>query len=125
MNVGIINGGTAKNSIPAHCKITIDFRIAKNTHIKLLKEKIEKLSKKYDAIVTITECLESFVNQIDFLDNIKTANFIIEASKVTNVKRIILGTGPVTAHEVNEHISVESFDKLVNQYVELIKKMCY
>ena len=41
-----------------------------------------------------------------------------------NSKRIILGTGPVTAHEVNEHITEKSYNKLVNQYKELIYKIC-
>ena len=124
MNVGIINGGSAKNSVSAHCQITVDFRIAKKNHIKEIKKIINKLSKKYDASVIITECLEPFVNKIDFLNEIKTANFITEASKVHGVKKIILGPGPVTAHEVNEHISEESFEKLINQYIELIKKTC-
>ena len=47
-----------------------------------------------------------------------------EASIVKNSTRIILGTGPVTAHEVNEHISVDSYRKLVKQYEELINKVC-
>lgn len=35
---------------------------------------------------------------------------------VDNASRIILGTGPVTPHEINEHISIESYEKLVGQY---------
>ena len=47
-----------------------------------------------------------------------------EAGKVSGCKRIILGTGPVTAHEVNENISIESYRKLVKQYKEIINKIC-
>ena len=47
-----------------------------------------------------------------------------EAAFVKNSKRIILGTGPVTAHEVNEYITKESYDKLVKQYEELITQVC-
>ena len=47
-----------------------------------------------------------------------------EASFVNGVTRIILGVGPVTAHEVNEYITEESYDKLVEQYKELIIKVC-
>ena len=54
----------------------------------------------------------------------KTANFMTEASFVKNSKRMILGTGPVTAHEVNEKISIESYNKLVKQYEDLIYRIC-
>ena len=124
MNVGIIKGGSAKNSIPANCEISIDFRLAKNSHIKLIKDKIEELAKKYIANVNIIETIEPFLDKIDFINSVETANFMTEASFVSNVKRIILGAGPVTAHEVNEHISKESYNKLVKQYQDLIYKVC-
>lgn len=47
-----------------------------------------------------------------------------EASHIKGSKRIILGTGPITAHEVNEHISINSYKKLIKQYQELIYKIC-
>ena len=124
MNVGTMHGGSAKNSVPANCEISIDFRIANKQHIKKITEKIKKLSKKYKANDKIIELIEPFVDEIDFLDEIKTTNFMTEASKVSNSKRIILGTGPVTAHEVNEHISINSYNKLIEQYKELIYKAC-
>ena len=37
---------------------------------------------------------------------------------------MILGPGPVTAHEINEHISKKSLRMLVEQYKELIEKIC-
>ena len=124
MNVGIIKGGSAKNSVPANCQIYIDFRIAKKEHVKIINDKISKLAKKYLADVNIIEEIEPFLNTIDFIKDIKTANFMTEASFINNSKRIILGTGPVTAHEVNEYISKESYNKLVEQYKELIYKIC-
>ena len=45
-----------------------------------------------------------------------------EASFLNNKSRIILGTGPVTAHEVNEYITEESYEKLVGQYVEVVER---
>ena len=124
MNVGTIHGGTAKNSIPAFCEISIDFRIANKKHIEKINKKIEELANKYMAKVNIIELLEPFIDEIDFLSEIKTTNFMTEASKISGSKRIILGTGPVTAHEVNENISEESYNKLVKQYKELIYKVC-
>ena len=64
-------------------------------------------------------------NLTDFIaESLHTANEIItEASLVKNSQRIILDPGPVTAHEVNEHITVASYKKLVEQYKELINKL--
>lgn len=124
MNVGTMHGGSAKNSVPANCEITIDFRIANKKHIKEITKKIEELAQKYKAQINIIELIEPFVDEIDILNETKTTNFMTEASKVEGSKRIILGTGPVTAHEVNEHISIDSYNKLVEQYKELIYKVC-
>ena len=124
MNVGIINGGSAKNSVSANCEVCIDFRIANIKHIKLIKQKIEKLSEKYDFEINIIECVEPFLNKLDFIKETKTANFMTEAAFIKNSKRIILGTGPVTAHEVNEYITEESYNKLVEQYKDVITEVC-
>lgn len=124
MNVGTIHGGSAKNSVPAYCEISIDFRIANKKHIEKITKKIEELAIKYKAKADIIELVEPFVDIIDFLPEAKTTNFLTEASKIPDSKRIILGTGPVTAHEVNEHISTDSYKKLIKQYKELIKKVC-
>lgn len=82
MNVGTIQGGSAKNSIPANCEISIDFRIANKNHIKLIKNKIENLAKKYVADINIIESIEPFLDKIDFIEQIKTANFMTEASLI-------------------------------------------
>lgn len=124
MNVGLINGGSAKNSIPANCEVSIDFRIANKEHIKLIKEKMEILAQKYDCKINIIECIEPFIDNIDIISGTKTANFITEASFIKNSSRIILGTGPVTAHEINEYITEESYNMLVEQYKKLIEKIC-
>lgn len=124
MNVGLINGGSAKNSVPANCEVSIDFRIIKNEHIIKLKSKLKELSGKYDCIVNVIGEIEPFCNDVEFTDKIKTANFITEASFIDECKKIILGAGPVTAHEVNEYITVESYKKLVEQYKNIIKRVC-
>lgn len=125
MNVGLINGGSAKNSVSANCDISIDFRIANKIHIPKIISMIDSLALKYKAEVNIIEKIEPFYDEIEFLGKTKTANFITEASMMKGCdKRIILGTGPVTAHEVNEHISVESYRKLVKQYKKLIYEIC-
>ena len=122
MNVGIINGGSAVNSVAANCHVTIDFRVIKSEHIELVKNKIEEMSKIYDCTVNIIESLDPFFNKIDLTINVKTANFLTEASLVKADSKIILGLGPVTAHEINEYVTTESYDLLVKQYKEIIEK---
>lgn len=124
MNVGLMNGGSAKNSGPASCEVSIDFRVIKNEHIELIKQKLDELSSKYECKVNIVEEIGPFCNEVEFTDKIKTANFMTEASFVDGCKKMILGVGPVTAHEVNEHITVESYNLLVKQYKDIIKRVC-
>lgn len=123
-NVGIINGGSAKNSVSASCKVTLDFRVICDNHIKMIDKKIDSLINKYSATKKVIDIIEPFLDTIEFLGEPKTTNFMTEASKVNGSKRLILGLGPVTAHEVDEHISIESYHKLVNQYIELIYMIC-
>ena len=123
MNIGLINGGNSINSVSDKCESFIDFRIAKEEHIEKIKRKINELSEKYKADIYYEIEIQPFFNKIDFIENEKTANFMTEASWV-NGKRMILGPGPVTAHEIDEHISINSLRLLVEQYKELIEKIC-
>ena len=123
MNIGLINGGNSINSVSDKCESFIDFRIAKEEHIEKIKKKINELCEEYKADIYYEIEIQPFFNKIEFLQNEKTANFMTEASWV-NGKRIILGPGPVTAHEINEHITKKSLNLLVEQYKELIEKIC-
>lgn len=122
MNLGILKGGSAKNSIPAECYATLDFRLIDIEHSKKIMKKIEELCKKHDCNYKVIECIDPFINEVEIDNQGKTANFMTEASFVKCDTKIILGVGPVTAHEVNEHIEKASYDKLVEQYKMLIKK---
>ena len=125
MNVGLLNGGSAKNSVAANCNVVMDFRLISNKHFEIINSKINSLSNQYKSTVNIIEKIDPFFDKIDFLNVNKTAGFITEASIIKGCsKRIILGTGPVTAHEVNEHIKKSSYKKLVKQYIDLIYKTC-
>ena len=124
MNIGIINGGSAVNSIPSSCIVKVDFRISNENHIELIKEKINELSEQYKCEANIFECIPPFLDKTYIKENQKTANFLTEASLVKDSTRIILGPGPVTAHEINEHITEENYNKLVKQYIDLIINNC-
>ena len=49
------------------------------------------------------------------------APFITEASFLEG-ERIILGPGPMNPHEKNEYVEIDSMEKCVKQYIEIIKK---
>jgi acetylornithine deacetylase/succinyl-diaminopimelate desuccinylase-like protein len=38
--------------------------------------------------------------------------------------RIIIGPGPVTAHEANEHVSIKSLEDTQKLYEEMIELLC-
>ncbi len=122
MNVGILRGGSAKNSIPAECYATLDFRLAESEHSNIILEEISNLSRKYDCKYEIITNIKPFFNIAEIENNGKTANFITEASFMEAKNKIILGVGPVTAHEVDEYIEKKSYDKLVEQYKMIINK---
>ena len=80
------------------------------------------LKEKYKCKIEELNRLSAFFNKSNISN--KTCNFITEASFLEN-DRIILGAGPITAHEVDEYITKESLYKLVEQYKELIEKYCF
>lgn len=123
MNIGLLNGGNSINSLADKCEAYIDFRIIKEEHISMIQEKLQNLCKKYNATYKIDFEILPFFNNIDFIKQQETACFMTEASFISG-KRIILGLGPVVAHEVNEHITIKSFSKTIEQYKELILKIC-
>ena len=123
MNIGIIKGGNSINSVSEKCESYIDFRIINKEHIQKIKKQIIEVTKKYEASFNFDIEIEPFFNKSNYIEQENTANFMTEASFVKG-KRIILGAGPVTAHEIDEHISISSFRKLINQYKELINTIC-
>ena len=123
MNLGVIQGGSAINSVPDYCEFLVDFRTIGKAEEEKIKQKIQNLQKKYQANVQEINCLSAFFSPTE--EDPKICNFITEASFLpSGIQNIILGAGPVTAHEVNEHITEESLEMLVKQYKEIIEKEC-
>lgn len=123
MNVGKICGGSAINSVPAQCSVLVDFRTVSIEAENEIISEIEYLKNKYNIELRQINRIPAFINESNLCQKIKTSNFITEASFLKN-ERIILGVGPITAHEVNEYVTEESLEKLVNQYIEIIEKRC-
>lgn len=121
-NVGIINGGSEINSVAEKCEILFDFRTI-NKNEKRIVEFTNKLIEKYNAKKEILNNIPAFLNKSEFSDVVKTCSFITEASFLDG-NRIILGPGPVNPHEKNEYITIDSLERCVKQYEEIINKLC-
>lgn len=121
MNIGKIKGGSAINSVPDSCEFLVDFRTTDKIKEKNIIDTLQMLKEKYQCEIEELNRLSAFLNKSKISN--KTCNFITEASFLNN-DRIILGAGPVTAHEVDEYVTTESLYKLVEQYKELIEKYC-
>ena len=124
MNIGLLNGGSAINSVASQCMSYIDFRTIKNEHVEAIKQKLDSLCKKYDARYEIDIDVKTFYNNIDFLGKTYTAGFMTEASFIGECKRIILGVGPMSDHEINEHVNIESLKNCKEQYIKIVKETC-
>lgn len=124
MNVGMINGGSSINSVASNCEVNIDFRIANKEHVEIINKKIDELSNKYECEAKTISNIKPFINETNFTSQEKTSVYITEASFISNSNKIILGTGPITAHEINEYITEESYNKIIEQYKDIIIKVC-
>lgn len=123
MNIGLLNGGSAINSVAASCMSYIDFRTIDNSHVDKIKNKLNELCDKFDGRYEVDVDVKTFYNEISFLKDTSTAGFMTEASFVSG-NRIILGPGPMTAHEVDEHVSKKSLKKCIEQYKNIINNVC-
>ena len=127
MNIGTINGGETFNSVPGKCTVSLDFRINKASDMDKILNKLEELLNKYDANLSIIHQVNPKLNSSDisFLEKItkkkETANYLTEASFIESSNIIILGPGPVTAHEKNEYITRESLEKTKEIYIKIIE----
>ena len=124
MNIGLLNGGSAINSVAASCYAYVDFRLSFAEHRDMIVNKIKELCNKYEGRYEIDDNILPFDNEVEFIKEKHSASFMTEASFIEKTKRIILGVGPVTAHEIDEHIEISSLEKLVDQYKEIINKTC-
>ena len=131
MNYGIIKGGDVVNMVSDHTFATCDFRIIHDEEYYYIKKKVDELSKKYNMDYKIG---------MDFLPFSNNSNIVNVYEKITNKKRqmcyglseasllkgnrVVLGPGPITAHQEKEHISKESLYECVDNYKDIIEYIC-
>ena len=120
MNIGVINGGRSVNIVPDNCEVQIDFRtISINQNEKIIKKVNELINNKgaYEIINNINPYLNNN-------EKINMSDYITEASFIESENKYILGVGPNNAHKKDEFITIESLNKLEEQYIEIIKEKC-
>ena len=134
INIGTICGGNAANKVPDICTLKLDIRTIKKDHNIKIENKLNLLLKKYDCNYKISINLDPIINNdekiINTIESIcknksTSQNYVTEASFIKNIKPIIIGPGPITAHECNEFIEIDKLNKIVKIYEEIIKKYCY
>ena len=120
MNIGVINGGRSINIVADSCEVLMDFRtISKDQNEKIIK-KIKELLNEGNSSYEIINNIYSFSNDNE---KINMSDFITEASFIELGNKYILGVGPVNPHKKDEFITIESLNKLEEQYIELMKEI--
>ena len=132
MNIGIIDGGTSINKVPDKTTVYLDFRICDSEkEYPAIRAAVDNAIEGLDGEYTIINDIASFRNDSSLVKYYeeKTGKkgqpfFGITEASFFEGDRVILGPGPMTAHEANEHISEESLNKAVDIYIDIIKKLC-
>lgn len=134
INIGTIKGGDAVNKVPDKCIIKFDARTIKEEHNKEIEKTIKEILKKYDSELKVGINIQANINNDnDMITTIEeitgekriSENYVTEASFIKNTETVILGAGPITAHQCNEYIELEKLNKLVKIYKKIIAKYCY
>ncbi len=133
MNLATINGGTAINIVPDNCEITFDFRTICKEHHTLIEKQISELGSNFDCKINLMTNVYPVTNKnskkLKELEKITKSkvegvNYVTEGNFLNRNNVVILGPGPITAHEPNEHISLGSYNKAINVFKKIISKYC-
>ena len=133
INIGTINGGTNICTTPDYTKVLLGFRITKNKEdIKYIKDYIDDLVKQYSKVeYKIINEIDPFYNDDkitkyyeEITDKKSGPFFAVSEASFLNNNRLILGPGPITAHEKDEYILKSSLIQTVKIYEEIIERIC-
>jgi len=139
LNVGLIQGGTAKNIIAGECRITVEWRPvpgqAGDSAADLIREALAGL--RVDAMLDVKRLDPAFdpsatrdlVMMVESLTqrSATTVSFGTEAAHLSGLtsEAIVFGPGDMTvAHKSGEFVPVEELNECVGYLVELIGRLC-
>ncbi len=133
INIGTIQGGTTIGTTSDYTKVLLGFRITKKKEdISYIKKYIEKLTKKYPKVeAKILNEINPFYNDDKIIEDYekiakkmrKPFFGVSEASFLSN-NCLVIGPGPVTAHEKNEYVLKKSINESVDIYKKIIERIC-
>ena len=132
MNIGIIKGGTSINKVPDLTTIYLDFRICNSEkEYKKIRDFVDEAISEFDADYEIINDIPSFLTESELVGIYEkktgskgSAFFGITEASFFEGDRVIIGPGPMTAHQFNEHVSVESLEKTTELYKDMIAVLC-
>lgn len=132
MNFGIIKGGERVNMVSDHTFATCDFRITnKKEEYDYVKKYVARTALKYNMYYEIGMDFLPFYNNskmVEVYEEITGRNrkkfFGLSEASMLEGNRIILGPGPVTAHQDDEHVSIKSLYECVEIYKKIINYIC-
>lgn len=132
-NIAIIEGGDCINKVPDKCKLLFDFRTVYVRHNEMLNTEVENLANKYNANLKLITDIRPFnstnKNKLRIIENILNskpvgANFVTDGNFFDKKDIFIIGPGPLTAHQENEYIEIDSFNKSIMIYQKIIEQFC-
>ncbi len=132
MNIGIVEGGTSINKVPDKTTVYLGFRICDSTReYSLIRKAVDEALEGHNGTYEIINDIESFQNDSPLVGvyEKKTGKkgqpfFGITEASFFEGDRVMLGPDPMTAHEANEHITVESLEKTKKNYKDMIHMLC-
>jgi acetylornithine deacetylase len=139
LNVGLIQGGTAKNIIAGECRITVEWRPvpgqAPDWAVELIREALAGL--RVDAPFNVKRIDPAFApsatrNLATIAESLSgrtatTVSFGTEAAHLSGLtsEAIVFGPGDMTvAHKSGEFVPVKELNECVRYLVELIRRLC-
>jgi acetylornithine deacetylase len=145
INVGLIDGGTAKNIIPGRCRFTLEWRPVPGqaaTHaLDLIKAEVENLratDTDFDYRIDVlrldggmeTAADSPLVRQLEAATGkaAGTVAFGTEAPQMSEMgaQAVVLGPGNIaTAHRTGEFVPVAELEMCVNILADVIERFCY
>jgi acetylornithine deacetylase len=140
LNVGLIQGGTAKNIVAGECRITVEWRPvpgqAGDWAAELIREALQGL-RGIDATLDVKRLDPAFDpsatrNLVSLMESLTgnsatTVSFGTEAAHLSSMtsETIVFGPGDMTvAHKSGEFVPVKDLIQCVSYLVELMKRLC-
>lgn len=132
MNIGIVNGGTSINKVPDKTTVYLDFRICDSEkEYPVIRAAVDEALKGLDGEYVIINDIPSFQNKSPLVETYEAKTgkkgqpfFGITEASFFEGDRVIIGPGPMTAHEANEHVDEASLRRTTEIYEEMIAMLC-